>query len=193
MPGDSFHKLPVKTIIARHFRMKTQCEHLSRVNGNNPPISQRRANSHTVADSGHNRGPNERHVNRPTFHTGHVERNVEGLALTPEGISTHRHIHRPEGLLPGNTVFKIGGEHDHSGAGAKDRKTLCDESLERFPKAKEPRELIDHRRLTARQDKALDAREVGRLSYLDDSRPQRLEHATVLTHIALQGENTDQR
>ena len=57
------------------------------------------------------------------------------------------------------------------------------------------REAIDQtdhgRRLAARHDERVDAREVGRRAHLDDARTGTLERARVLDDVALERQNAD--
>jgi hypothetical protein len=108
-----------------------------------------------------------------------VEVGLEALHLAPERVPLCSEVAQAE---------VIAVEHDHPGAGAEDRLL---EAPQRVVEAVEPHQPRDRRRLSARDDQAVEAFQLLRQPHLDRLRAQAPEHERMLAKVPLHGKHAD--
>src|SRR4051812_39946911 len=116
---------------------------------------------------------------------------LEALDLPPERVPADRHVDAAERLLPGNGVHDAVGQQDHSRARPVRRHPLLDPVEDRFAHVEGPGELVDRRRLPARDDEGVHLGQLGRPPDRACDDVAFGERGEVLADVALQGEHAD--
>src|SRR4051794_14469330 len=119
----------------------------------------------------------------------HVEVGLEGVDLPAEGVAADDHVEAADRLLVRGATLDPVGQQDHPGAGAEHRHPVLGGLAEGLEQVEVAGQLRHRRRLTARQDESVDRLELRGTAYRLCLRPRALEHAEVLTHVALEGEH----
>ena len=188
---------PVDAGVASHLGMERRRHQRALPDRDDPTGGRSRAGSATFASTSTPSPTASTHGARMkiactgSLEPGEVEVGLEGVDLASEGVAAHGDVEAAERLLPVDAVLDPVGQQDHAGAGAEDRHPVRDPLAQRVEQVEDPGQLGHRRRLTARQDQAVALRELGLPPYGDRARAQGVQDAQMLTHVALQGEDTD--
>src|SRR5690554_3479869 len=137
--------------------MEARAEQVSLLHGDNASVVKRRQYARPRTYSFHYRRADEGGVDGTGAEARDCELGLEGLRLSPEGISPHGDVEPAEWPLTIVAVQYGVGEHDESRAGAVCRQSRSDRHSQRRMEAEGPTQLVDDAGLPARNDEPFDA------------------------------------
>jgi len=118
---------------------------------------------------------------------------LEGLDLASIPVAFDGQVECAEGQLIRSTVDDGPAEQDHPGAGGEARQPRGDSPAERLLEVEDAEKAAHRRRLAARHRQGIDALEVTGKPDRCDPAAAALEGGEVLSNVALEGQNADQR
>jgi len=183
----------MESVVASDLRVERRGQQRALLHGDDAAVVETSENVDIGAHTLDHGRTNEHGMHRRPAQRRNVKVGLEGFKLRAEGVSAHNDIEPSQGLLPHDRPRDRVSEHDETGAGAVDGHPRGDASPQRLLQIEQSYELVHHARLAAGDDKTINARQIRGATHLDDLDLQSAEHAEVLAHIALQGEDAHGR
>ena len=150
---------------------------------------------HTLTSASHNRRTNKRRINNHLI-TGRSQprqAHLRRINLRTKSVTTHRNIQNTQRLLTRRRIINTLRQHNQASTGTQSRHTRRNRLNQRLTHTKNTGQTVNRRRLTTGQNQRIQTLKLLTGTHPTHLRAQRLQHQRVLTHTALQRQNTNRQ
>lgn len=183
----------MESLLPRHLRVERRGEDAPLSHRHDATVLERRQTLHVWADPLDDGRADEHRMHRRIAEHRHVEIRLEGLGLGAEGVAADRRVQTSERLLAFDAVDDPVGEKDQAGAGPVYGHPAGYGLPDRLTQAECAGQLVDDARLPAGEDEAVHGGELGWATHEGHLGTEAGEHASMLTHVALERQDADAR
>ena len=180
--------------IARNLRVERNTNQVARTHTHNLPLMTSR-HLHTLTSASHNRRTNKRRINNHLI-TGRGQprqAHLRRINLRTKSVTTHRNIQNTQRLLTRCRIINTLRQHNQASTRTQSRQARRNRLNQRLTHTKNTGQTVNRRRLTTRQNQRIQTLKLLTGTHPTHLSAQRLQHLRMLTHAALQRQNTNRQ
>ena len=150
---------------------------------------------HTLTGASHNRCTNKRRINNHLI-TGRSQprqAHLRRINLRTKSVTTHRNIQNTQRLLTRRRIINTLRQHNQASTRTQSRHARRNRLNQRLTHTKNTGQTVNRRRLTTGQNQRIQTLKLLTGTHPTHLRTQGLQHQRVLTHTALQRQNTNRQ